>query len=89
MKKLFTTEAQRTQRKVAVNSRSEISQNASPLLSRALSLFFLRELRVSVVRQVHAENDDPQPHDFDELGLIKLKPCFISDSSQSRTIPAR
>ena len=67
----------------------KISQNASPLLFRAVPLFFLRELRVSVVRQVQAENDDPQPHDFEELGLMKLKPCFISDSSQSSTIPAR
>ena len=28
-----------------------------------------------------AENDDPQPQDFEEFGLMKLKPCFISDSS--------
>jgi hypothetical protein len=36
-----------------------------------------------------AENEEPHPHDFDEFGLMKLNPRFISVSSQSSTMPAR
>ena len=42
-----------------------------------------------VNKVIYAEKLEPQPQDFVEFGLMKLKPWRIRVSSKSRTIPAR
>ena len=34
--------------------------------------------RSNMRREDYAENDEPQPHDLEAFGLMKLNPCFIS-----------
>ena len=53
---------------------------ASPLIDGGFAVFS---------EELYAVNDDPQPQDFCELGLMKLKPWRMRVSSKSRIMPFR
>lgn len=74
----------------AERERSGPAIKAAPAMPAAASVHYRRGLaetsaaplrRGRKERRVQAENEEPQPQDLVEFGLMKLNPCRISVSS--------